>query len=174
MRFHKGDRSMKNNITVRYLADVPEQIQTCASWAYSQWGCQSGGSLEHSIARFSECARKEGLPLTLVAMEGDKPAGMASLWRSDYEKRADLLPWLAPLFVHPFYRGQGIASGLIREIEQEAAKLGFYRCFLVTEEARKLYERFGWREMEPVTTCYGDASLMTKDLFPGRIPFRES
>lgn len=155
------------NITIHYLADVQKLIPVCASWAYGQWGCQSGGTLEHSISRFSKGAQKGRLPLTLVAMAGDKPVGMVSLWASDYEKRRDLCPWLASLFVHPFYRRNKVASGLIQAIETEAKNLGYRHCFLVTEEARNLYEKFEWQEMERVATCYGDASLMKKDLlFP--------
>lgn len=145
------------------LADCPEFVPVCASWAYGQWGCQSGGSLERSLSRFSTAGR-DTLPITLVAFFDGKPTGMASLWESDFSAKPQLSPWLASVFVHPFYRNRHVAAALVGRAEQEALRLGFDRCFLVTEEAEGLYSRCGWTVAEAVTTAYGPASLMTKNL----------
>lgn len=151
-------------IRVCYLADYPDMIPACASWAYGQWGCQCGGSLERIMTRFATGANKEKIPLTLVAIYNDKPVGMISLWPSDFDKRPDLSPWLAALFVHPFYRSNHIASLLIKRIEMEARYLGYLRLFLVTEEAKILYAKHGWEELQQVITKHGNASLMSKSL----------
>ena len=89
---------------------------------------------------------------------------MASLWESDFSTKPQLSPWLASVFVHPFYRNRHVAAALVVRAEQEALRLGFDRCFLVTEEAEGLYSRCGWTVAEAVTTAYGPASLMTKNL----------
>lgn len=151
-------------IQIAYLADHPPIIPVCASWAYSQWGCQSDGSLDRSLTKFTAGANKQELPITLVALVGQKPAGMVSLWLSDFDKRPDLSPWLASLFVHPFYRQTHIASSLIMRLELEARRLGYSSLFLITEDAKNLYSKYGWTELEQVKTCFGDASLMKKDL----------
>lgn len=93
-----------------------------------------------------------------------KPAGMVSLWDSDFEGRPELSPWLASLYVHPFFRQKQIASALVTRLESEAVRLGYSSLFLVTEEAQRLYHKCGWAEMAPVTTAYGKASLMTKSI----------
>jgi predicted N-acetyltransferase YhbS len=155
---------MDETITIGYLADYPEMIPTCASWAYGQWGCQSGDSLEYAMARFIKGANKERLPFTLVALDNQKPVGMISLWKSDLNNRPDLSPWLASLFIHPFYRGHHISLYLIKKLEKEARRLGYLRLFLVTKEAKNLYTRHGWEELEQVKTIHGDASLMSKGL----------
>lgn len=150
-------------VEITYLADHPNMISTCASWAYSQWGCQSGGSLNRSIERFTEGTNKEIAPITLVALVNQKPAGMISLWLNDYDKRPNLTPWLASLYVHPFYRHEHIATLLIEKLESEAQRLGYRHCYLVTEEAKNLYAKCGWEEIEQVETYYGNASLMKKN-----------
>ena len=160
-----GYKMSETTINVGYLADYPDMILTCASWAYGQWGCQSGGSLKHAVARFTEGANKERIPLTLVALDKKKPVGMISLWKSDFNKRPDLSPWVASLFVHPFYRSNHIASFLIEKLEVEARRLGYIRLFLVTEEAKNLYIRHKWEELEQVKTIHGQAVLMSKDLY---------
>lgn len=154
-----------NNIEIVYLADRQDMISTCASWAYGQWGCQSDGSLERSVARFTAGANREKPPVTVVAIDHHRPAGMASLWLTDYDGRPELSPWLASLFVHPFHRHQHIAEALIKRVELEACRFGYADLFLVTEEAKDLYAKYGWEELESVRTHYGDASLMRKHLF---------
>jgi N-acetylglutamate synthase and related acetyltransferases len=153
-----------DSMEITYLADRPEMISTCASWAYSQWGCQSDGSLERSVARFTAGANRDKLPVTVVAIDHCRPAGMASLWLADYDERPELSPWLASLFVHPFHRNRHIAEALIRRVELEARRFGYTDLFLVTEEAKNLYAKYGWEELEPVRTHYGSASLMKKHL----------
>lgn len=149
-------------LNIVFLADHPEFINTCASWAYGQWGCQAGGSLERAISKFTLGAGKENIPMTLMALYDEKPAGMISLWEADYEGKPELSPWLASLYVHPFFRHKNIATSLIRRLETEALRLGYGQLFLVTEDSKKLYQKCGWTELEEVVTHYGEASLMTK------------
>lgn len=117
------------------------------------------------MAHFTEGANKERIPLTLVALDKKKPVGMIRLWKSDFNKRPDLSPWVASLFVHFFYRSNHIASFLIEKLEVEAHRLGYIRLFLVTEEAKNLYIRHKWEKLEQVKTIHGHAVLMSKDLF---------
>jgi ribosomal-protein-alanine N-acetyltransferase len=150
-------------LEIAYLADHPEHIQTCASWIYGLWACQSGAPYELVLDKFTKGANKETLPLTLIALYHSKPAGTVSLWKTD-ATRNDLTPWLAALYVHPFYRNKKISVALIDRLTAEAGRLGLTELYLVTEEAKGLYSRFGWAEIEQVTTPYGEASLMKKCL----------
>lgn len=155
---------MNAPVTIDYLENHPDFIPVCASWAFGQWGCQSGGSFERANKRFTEGANKTSIPLTLVAIADGKPAGMISLWVSDFDGRPDLSPWLASVYVHPFHRNKGIALSLVKRLEAEALRLDYKRLYLVTEESKGLYEKNGWQEINQVTTHYGNASLMAKAL----------
>ncbi len=147
------------------LCDEPSFAPVCAAWAYGQWGSQvSGGSLARAQARFAESLQRKVLPVTLVAHTGSIALGMASLWTQDPPARPDLTPWLASVYVHPFHRGRGIAQTLVQGIEDEARRRGFMALYLVTEDASGLYQKLGWRTLEPMESVHGPCDLMTKTL----------
>ncbi|WP_234819722.1 GNAT family N-acetyltransferase [Sinorhizobium americanum] len=155
------------------METYPNFIPVCASWAFGQWGCQSDGSFAQAEREFFEGAQTKSIPLTLIAIEADKPAGMVSLWESDFRGRLDLTPWLKSLYVHPFHRNKGIALLLIKRLEQEAWRLGHRSLYLTTEDAKALYAKAGWQEIESVRTPYGEAALMTKALTQANGAFLE-
>ena len=57
-------------------------------------------------------------------------------------------PWLASVFVPPEHRGKGIASALVRTVEEAAKRLGYERLYLFTESATSLYAGLGWQALE--------------------------
>ncbi|WP_246569462.1 MULTISPECIES: GNAT family N-acetyltransferase [Rhizobium] len=152
-------------LTIEYLEKYPNFISICASWTFGQWGCQSNGSYERTRGEF-EAATKSSMPLTLVAIENALPVGMVTLAARDFDGKPHLSPWLKSLFVHPFHRKKGIATLLIERLEHEALRLGFKSLYLITEDARLLYEKSGWRAIDHVQTSYGEAALMEKALLP--------
>ncbi|WP_261338375.1 GNAT family N-acetyltransferase [Rhizobium leguminosarum] len=152
-------------LTIEYLERYPNFISICASWTFGQWGCQSNGSYERTRAEF-ETATKSSMPLTLVAIENALPVGMVTLAARDFDGKPHLSPWLKSLFVHPFHRKKGIATLLIERLEHEALRLGLKSLYLITEDARLLYEKSGWRAIDHVQTSYGEAALMKKALLP--------
>ncbi len=154
----------RQQITLAYLFDHPDCVDVCASWAFGQWGSQRGGTLTRAQKKFAASTDRNSLPLTMLALAESKPAGMISLWETDLPGRGDLSPWLASLFVHPFYRGQGLAGLLARRIETEAVRLGFSALYLVTETEAAFYEKIGWSPFEAVKTELGNAYLMKKQL----------
>ncbi|WFU13090.1 GNAT family N-acetyltransferase (plasmid) [Rhizobium sp. CB3090] len=154
-------------IVIEYLENWRDLFPVCASWSFGQWGCQANGSFEETQREFQASSRSS-LPLTLVALEDRRPAGMISLSNYDFKGRPDLSPWLKSLYVHPFHRNKGTASLLVKRLEQEALRLGYERLYLTTESAKLLYAKNGWSEMDHVQTPYGDATLMTKMLLGAR------
>ena len=154
----------QEKIKFYHLADHKDMIPVCASWAYGRWGCQSGYSIEHYINRFSEGVNKKKIPMTLVAMMDGKPAGMVSLWASDCESKPHLSPLLSFLYVHPFYRGRGIASGLVKKMEKESLRLGYKYLYLITKDAGDFYSQLGWNKIDDVKMLHWDALVMKKNL----------
>ncbi|WP_245277374.1 GNAT family N-acetyltransferase [Rhizobium leguminosarum] len=150
-------------VTIDYLERFPHFISVCASWTFGHWGCQAYGSYEQARLEFG-AATISSMPLTLVAIEDAIPVGMVTLADRDFVEKSHLSPWLKSLFVHPFHRTKGIATLLIERLEQEALRLGCKSLYLITEDARLLYERSGWQAIDYVQTPHGAAALMEKAL----------
>jgi ribosomal protein S18 acetylase RimI-like enzyme len=91
-----------------------------------------------------------GRSTVLVAFRGDVPVGVAQLLH-------DEIPEVCNVGVLEAHRGQGIGTALMREAEHLALPAGRLRLGVDMEnpEARRLYERLGFRELgEQVTTTY--------------------
>ena len=84
------------------------------------------------------------LPITFVAVEGERLLGTVGLWRCDLISRQDLYPWMAALYVAPEARGQGLAGKLQQHVIGYARAQGYTELFLYSA-CRDFYERFGWQ-----------------------------
>ncbi len=85
-----------------------------------------------------------GVPLSLVAHEGDRYIGSVLLIENDLDERPQYAPWIAALWVEPEYRRSGIAAELIRSVVIEAGKIGCKSCYLcATPEKRAYYLKQG-------------------------------
>jgi predicted N-acetyltransferase YhbS len=86
-------------------------------------------------------------PVVFVALDdADAIVGMASLTSDDLvgDPRH---PWLAGVFVPPGQR-EGIASALVRTVEDAARRFANASLYLFTASAGPLYARLGWRALE--------------------------
>lgn len=136
-------------IKLHYLADKPELIPICAAWAFSAWGKYNPAvTTQNRIESFQKHCNKKSAPLTIIAMDGNKAIGMASLREND-GIRQDLSPWLGSLYVHEDSRNQGLGEQLIREVNRKAAELGFKEIYLLTyeESLPNWYGSLGWQEI---------------------------
>ena len=144
------------------LADHMEALPTLARWQHAEWGnLRVGDTLEARTARLEAQAGRDGIPLTVVALENTTILGSASLIAHDMHTRPELSPWLAGVFVDPQYRRRGIAGELVRRIVAEAAKLGVPLLYLYTVHSEKLYASLGWKLMERTTYREHDVAIMT-------------
>ncbi len=127
---------------------VPGLIRPVAKWLDDQWGRHlPNGSTDATEAALNQSPDSEGLPWTLLAVEGESPVGVARLVRSDLPSRPDLQPWLASVFVPADKRNQGIGWFLCSGIVEQARKLGFPTVYLFTRDRVAFYERQGWSVM---------------------------
>ena len=88
------------------------------------------------------------VPVVFVALDdADAIVGTASLTFDDLvgDPRN---PWLASVFVPPEQRGKGIASALVRTVEDAARRFGYASLYLFTASAGPLYAGLGWRALE--------------------------
>ncbi|TAL65071.1 MAG: GNAT family N-acetyltransferase [Legionella sp.] len=90
----------------------------------------------------------EAMPLTIVALDGDKPVGMCSL-RDNDGIRPDLTPWLGSLVVDPAYQNRKIGRQLIDAIKAKAIEFDFKKLhlFALDPTIPDYYERLGWTEI---------------------------
>jgi putative acetyltransferase len=93
---------------------------------------------EHSF--FAQFNKIDMIRYALVAYLGAEPVGCGAIKPYD-EKTMEVKRMYVPLA----YRGRGIASVVLLELEKWAAELGFERCILETgqkqPEAIKLYQK---------------------------------
>jgi GNAT superfamily N-acetyltransferase len=134
---------------ITYLADHPEYLPIVARWAHGKWGHRPPArTVEQTEAGFRTRLNRDHIPLTLIALEGEQPLGMASIFVQDMSIRPELTPWLAAVFVAPDQRGKGIGSALVQAIEAKAHELGVTRLYLFTPDKQSFYARLGWSPVE--------------------------
>ena len=134
---------------IRYLADRPDAIPLVARWLHDEWGrFRPGASVERSMASLEKQARRDGMPLALLAVDGDAVVGTASLVEHDMDTRRDLSPWLASVYVAAARRRRGVGTALVDAIVQESKRAGLENLFLFTDSEEAWYGGLGWQWVE--------------------------
>ena len=77
----------------------------------------------------------------LALIHDDKMLGFISLFKYDSEKRKDLTPWYATMYVKKEYRNRGYSKLLNDAILKEAKNLGYKKVYLKTT-LNDYYEKF--------------------------------
>ena len=99
---------------LRLTPDSPHLVSVI-TWQHEAWGHLNPMlSFEGRCDEVRDECGQSGVPTVFVAMADDRLVGTASLTVDDMESRPELTPWLASVFVLPEWRGQGIASRLVR------------------------------------------------------------
>jgi len=149
-------------MTIEYLADHPETIDTLVQWLHREWGNVRGGeTLEQRRKRFAGSLNRDRIPLTVVALEAGELLGSASLIAHDMETRMELTPWLASVFVAEQYRRRGVGAELVRRIMAEASKLKVPLLHLYTVHSERLYASLGWTVAERTEYLEKPVVIMT-------------
>jgi len=127
-----------------------DRIATLAAWHHAQWGhLYSHWTYEVAFAELGEqAAREQGLPTTLLALEGEELLGSVSLVFEDApELQEHGSPWLASLYVKPQARGRGIGAAWGRAAVGRAAAGAVEGRSRFTPEHKDFYARLGWRPL---------------------------
>lgn len=157
---------MRHLEILRLGPDSPH-LARVAAWQHAEWSHLSPG--ETPVSRLAalrgECG-PAGVPSVFVALVRGRGVGTASLVAHDLDPRPDLTPWLASVYVRPEWRGQGIASALVRRVEAEASGNGTTRLYLFTPDRQALYRRLGWVDHETLLHHGESVTLMSRRLLP--------
>ncbi len=132
------------------LSERPEFLDACVAWSYGEWGSQvPTRDLLHVRQTYEASIDQQSLPITWVAITSEgKPAGMIRLKEIDHIEREELRPWLSSLYVHPRYRGQGIAEALCGHVHTIARDIyGYDRIYLFTGMAEGFYKKLGYERI---------------------------
>ena len=143
---------MTETCSVCLLADAPDCIPTIANWYKDEWTAWFRDTPVDEIeADFRTVANRDYLPIALVACDASgRPLGACSVRKDVFEPYSHAGPWLRGLYVHPPYRGQGIAQQLIRAASDHAARLQLPRLYAATHSAIATFELAGWLGFDQV------------------------
>jgi GNAT superfamily N-acetyltransferase len=114
---------------------------------WSHFPAHSAETLAHMLRERRE---SDQIYESFVALSDSVPVGTATVLDHDVdtERRPDLTPWVAVVYVIPEARRQGIGERLVSEATAYAQSRGFGSVYLWTTDRRDWYERFGWQLLE--------------------------
>jgi GNAT superfamily N-acetyltransferase len=139
---------MIQGLHIRRLEGGESAFDVVARWRYDAFYSKDGGTFEESRDALRAWMDGLGYETALLAEVDGQPAGSCLFVREEIDPKHDLTPWLAALYVAPAFRQQGIASALVRAIEQHACDVGCLELYLYTITAEPLYEKLGWSVRE--------------------------
>jgi len=133
------------------LAGRPDLIERLAEALRLEWADWYGVQpREQTVAELAERARLDGIPLGLVAVDGEVLVGTVALNAASIATHTHLTPWLGGLWVDAAHRGRGTGAALVAACRREAARLGYERLYAATASAGSLFRRDGWRRIDAV------------------------
>ncbi|MDP3532497.1 MAG: GNAT family N-acetyltransferase [Alphaproteobacteria bacterium] len=152
-------------LKIDYLKNHPHFIPLLARWSFDAWGMYNPDATFETVQqKLTNHLNDHCLPLTVIALRGNVPIGMASLRVSDGcdHLGPNFTPWLGSLFVIEQERSKGVAGLLIQEILQKAKDLSFSECYLLTFQKNlvKYYESLGWNYLQDDVYNISPISIM--------------
>lgn len=148
---------------IDFLGNHMNLLPELAKLQFDEWKHFSPGkTLEDRVFKLRKIAQTDDVPFMVVAVDNGQLVGSAALALEDMQTRKDLTPWLASVFVKPEFRKNGVATVLVRHIEDKATELGVKKLFLYTEHARGLYVKLGWSDIEQCEYMGVNVAIMFK------------
>lgn len=150
-----------------YLTDHPDAVPLLAAWHHAEWsGLIRDWPLELAEAELASHRGRCTIPTTILAFEGERLVGSASLLAEDMPDFPALTPWLASVFVVPDRRGAGLGSALVHRALADARALGAGTVYLFTTEAEGWYAARGWQVVAHRAAGGTPGVIMSYDLTP--------
>jgi GNAT superfamily N-acetyltransferase len=144
-------------VRVELLADRPELVHEAGLLRWTEWGYDDP-SPDRWVAVTAREAGRDGLPVTLVAVDADDSAvGVAGLDAADDAltdlERGGRAPWLVGMVVRRDVRRRDIGRTLMNALADVAREHGHDRMWVVTgREAAGYYRACGWTDVEQLVT----------------------
>ncbi len=140
-------------------------IPIIAKWIYEEWSYAFPLRTLQDIQKglFGRMNENE-MPITLIAHDERGVLGTASIKASDMEILQELAPWLSSVYVHPEYRGQGVAGALVSEIEKIAKQQGYSKLYVFNPITQGIFEKLGWSVLQTVQYGGKELGILAKDI----------
>jgi GNAT superfamily N-acetyltransferase len=153
---------------IENLADKKGCIPTVSEWIFSEFiKDKYKGISKSNIIKALNNRYLDNLPMTYIGILNSECIGTISLFSNDLNKRQDLTPWLAALYISEEYRNLGYARKLISFITDKAQALGFKKIYLRTETTSEYYKKLGWTQMFDTIDDNGlNTTVFEKTLIP--------
>lgn len=150
---------------IDYLANHQESVSLIAGWFYEEWSYLYPNRTRDDFEDLVRArARKDKLPLALVAIESGIVTGTISLKMQRVNGSNAYIPWVAGLYVVKEWRGKGIGAKLVEAMERKAREMGMRKLFLYTPKSERFYSRLGWCIIGHTGYRGIQVSLMEKDI----------
>lgn len=149
-------------VRIDFLKNHPQHVETVARWIFEAWGDGTPEGSARAVARVRDRLNDDGVPLTLVALDGGEPVGTVSLFEQDLEGWNDLSPWLAALYVVEGRRSEGIGTMLADRVVAVAFEIGRTRIYLQAQDAAGFYSDQGWLRVGSAHTERGETTVFTR------------
>lgn len=112
-------------IKIESIADHLDLVDTIARWHWEEWGhLDPEGSLRSWTEGLRRRVKRDSVPTTYVAMDGEELFGSVTLVEHDMSIHQELSPRIAGVYVKPERGGQGVATALMRHAVAQAAQDG--------------------------------------------------
>lgn len=135
--------------TISDLRQQPQFFDSVADRIWQAWWKPNGYPLAYVEGRLAENMQDTAIPLALVAHDGGRFLGTASVIASDLDERPELTPWVAAVWVEESARGHGVGAALVNAAADACFAIGYKRAYLCARARMTcFYERLGWTVME--------------------------
>lgn len=134
------------------LKDRQEYIKEIAILTQKEWGKSnlSKDKFKNKISKKVEKIKRlfnDEYYCKLILLDDNELMGFISIFPSDGDKRKDLSPWYATMYIKEKYRGKGYSKILNNAILKETRKRNIKKLYLKTE-LKNYYEKFGAKYLE--------------------------
>jgi GNAT superfamily N-acetyltransferase len=142
------------SVRIGLLADHPGVLTPLAA-AYERESPEWYGVHGDAVADLRERSRRTGLPVGLVALEGETLVGALAIAARSAPSHTHLAPWIVGFWVEPSRRRRGIGGQLLAAACAHAHHEGIARLYASTAAASSLFARQGWSVIDAGTTDLG-------------------
>lgn len=151
------------DVQIVNLADRMEYLEEVSEWFWHEWGkYQTKENMKYTTIHTTQ---QDRVPLTYIALSGDRLVGTVAIWTNDLRCRQDLFPWMTNLFVREDMRIHGVDILLQNRIIEVVQLLGIKKLYLISTDDNEYYEKTGWTFMETAPLIMGDMTkIYYKDL----------
>lgn len=134
------------------LADEPEAVGTVSNWYFNEWASRVANMTVDKVkARLSQATCRNNAPMLILAKDRNEIIGAAELKNREMDIYPDYEHWIGGVYVVSPFRGQGIASKMVKHLLGIAKNANIKKLYLQTEKVNGgLYAKLGFKPIEEV------------------------